>query len=136
MHERIPEPVTDLVHDMSRSTASSLVTVAVAHAQFETIHPFNDGSGCAGRALVQAMPRRWRVTRNDAVPGSVGLLADANDYHAALDAYRAGDVEPIMQQFSAASFRAVANALRFVADIDCIRREWDAWLTAWTLSNA
>ena len=136
VHERIPELVTDLVQYMNGSTASPLVTVAVAHAQFETIHPFTDGNGRTGRAMAQAMLRHWGVTRNVAVPVSAGLLADVHGYHAALDAYRAGDVEPIVRQFSAASFRAVANARQLVADIDRIRSEWDAQLTVRKNSNA
>ncbi|RLZ03090.1 cell filamentation protein Fic [Kocuria tytonicola] len=136
VHERVPELVTDLVQCMNGSAASPLVTVAVAHAQCETIHPFTDGNGRTGRALAQAMLRRWGVTRNVAVPVSAGLLADVNRYHAALDAYRAGDVEPIVQQFSAPSFRAVANARQLVADIDRIRSEWDARLTVRKNSNA
>lgn len=136
VHERIPELATDLVQYMNGSTASPLVTVAVAHAQFETIHPFTDGNGRMGRALAQAMLRHWGVTRNVAVPVSAGPLADVDGYHAALDAYRAGDVEPIVQKFSAASFRAVANARQLVADIDRIRREWDARLTVRKNSNA
>lgn len=136
VHERIPELVTDLVQYMNGSAASPLVTVAVAHAQFETIHPFTDGNGRTGRALAQAMLRHWGVTRNVAVPVSAGLLADVNGYHAALDAYRAGDVQPIVQQFSAASLRAVAKARQLVTDIDRIRTEWNVRLTVRKNSNA
>ncbi|GEC99072.1 Fic family protein [Kocuria varians] len=135
-HERIPTLVQDLVEFMGETTAAPLVAVAVAHAQFETIHPFSDGNGRTGRALAQAMLRHWGVTRNVAVPVSAGLLADVSGYHSALDAYRAGDVEPIVRQFSAASRRAVANARQLVADIDRIRDEWGSMLTVRKNSNA
>ena len=135
-HERIPALVQDLVEFMGETTAAPLVAVAVAHAQFETIHPFSDGNGRTGRALAQAMLRHWGVTRNVAVPVSAGLLADVSGYHSALDAYRAGDVEPIVRQFSAASRRAVANARQLVADIDRIRDEWGSMLTVRKNSNA
>lgn len=135
-HERIPALVQDLVEFMGETTAAPLVAVAVAHAQLETIHPFSDGNGRTGRALAQAMLRHWGVTRNVAVPVSAGLLADVSGYHSALDAYRAGDVEPIVRQFSAASRRAVANARQLVADIDRIRDEWGSMLTVRKNSNA
>lgn len=135
-HERIPALMADLVQFMGESTATPLVTVAVAHAQFETIHPFSDGNGRTGRALAQAILRHWGITRNVAVPVSAGLLADVSGYHAALEVYRTGDLEPIVRQFSDASLRAVANARQLVSEIDHIRESWNTWLTARKNSNA
>ncbi|WP_431696149.1 Fic family protein [Kocuria rhizophila] len=136
VHERVPALMTDLVQFMGESTATPLVTVAVAHAQFETIHPFTDGNGRTGRALAQAMLRHWGITRNVAVPVSAGLLADVSGYHAALEAYRTGDLEPIVRQFSDASLRAVANARQLVSEIDRVRESWNSRLTARRNSNA
>lgn len=73
---------------------SALVAVAVAHAQWETIHPFTDGNGRGGRTLAQSMLWYRGVTRNAAVPVSAGLLADVECYHAVLTAYREGEVDP------------------------------------------
>ena len=70
------------------------------HAQFETIHPFTDGNGRTGRALVQAMLRNKGLTRQVTVPVSAGLLADTDGYIAALTAYRQGDVTPIVERFA------------------------------------
>lgn len=117
-------------------TVPPLVSVAVAHAQFETIHPFSDGNGRTGRALAQSMLRHRGVTRNVAVPVSAGLLADVEGYHDALTAYRAGDVDPIVASFAAASLRAVRNARQLVDDIDAIRESWDQRLRVRRHSNA
>lgn len=95
-HALVPELVDDLVQFANRRDTQALVSTAVAHAQFETIHPFTDGNGRAGRALAQTMLRRRGVTRNVAVPVSAGLLADVDGYHRALTAYREGDVNPIV----------------------------------------
>jgi len=135
-HAHVPDLVDDLVRFATDPGVKPLVSVAVAHAQFETIHPFSDGNGRTGRALAQSMLRHRGVTRNVAVPVSAGLLADVDGYHDALKAYRAGDIDPIVAAFSAASLRAVGNARQLVADIDAIRKSWDARLTVRSNSNA
>ena len=135
-HDHVPGLVDDLVRFATDPAVRPLVSVAVAHAQFETIHPFSDGNGRTGRALAQSMLRHRGVTRNVAVPVSAGLLADVEGYHDALTAYRAGDVDPIVASFAAASLRAVRNARQLVADIDAIRASWDERLTVRRHSNA
>ena len=47
-----------------RDDIPALPQIALAHAQFETIHPLTDGNGRTGRALIQAMLRRKGLTRN------------------------------------------------------------------------
>lgn len=86
-----------------------LVQVAIAHAQFETIHPLNDGNGRTGRTLVHALLRHSGVTRTMTVQVSAGLLIDTSGYFQALTDYREGYVEPIIHQFINASFRAISN---------------------------
>lgn len=122
--ERVPELIDDLVAFARRTDIGALTTTAIAHAQFETIHPFTDGNGRTGRALAQALLRYRAVTRAVAVPVSAGLLADIDGYHDALTAYRAGDVEPIVARFAEASLRAVVNARELVSDIDVIASGW------------
>ncbi|MEO7016049.1 MAG: Fic family protein [Leifsonia sp.] len=134
--ERVPELVDDLVTFANRTDLSPLVSVAVAHAQFETIHPFTDGNGRTGRALAQSMLRHRGVTRTVAVPVSAGLLADIDGYHAALTAYRAGDVNPIIRAFTDASLRAIGNARELVRTIDGLRESWNHQLKARSDSNA
>lgn len=136
VHERIPALINDLVAFARRRDVPALVSTAIAHAQFETIHPFTDGNGRTGRALAQALLRHRGVTRNVAVPVSAGLLADVEGYHDALTAYRAGDPAAIVMSFAAAAERAVANARLLVEEIDEIREAWNSRLTARRSSNA
>lgn len=121
---RVPAALDDLIAFGHRVDVPVLVQVSIAHAQFETIHPFNDGNGRTGRALVHAMLRRSGVTRALTVPVSAGLLTDTNAYFGALGDYRAGYVEPIISQFVNASFRAVDNGRRLVADLDAVYESW------------
>ncbi|MXP24360.1 Fic family protein [Gordonia sp. HNM0687] len=120
----VPGLMDDLIAFSRRADVSPLIHVAVAHAQFETIHPFPDGNGRTGRALVQAMLRASRLTQNVTVPVSAGLLADTNSYFAALDAYRTGDPSPVVETFSYAALSAVDNGRRLVSDLRRIRELW------------
>lgn len=123
-HERVPELMNDLVVFANRVDLPVMAQIAVTHAQFETIHPFPDGNGRVGRALIQAMLRGGRLTRSVAVPVSAGLLHNTAEYFSALDAYRAGDLGPIVRSIVEASFAAVANGRTLVADLETVRELW------------
>lgn len=73
-HERITAGVADLERFLDRDDLPVLVRAAIAHAQFETIHPFPDVNGRTGRALVRSMLRGKGLTRAVTVPISGGLL--------------------------------------------------------------
>jgi Fic family protein len=124
-HERVPQAMDDLVAFIARSDIPTLAHVAIAHAQFETIHPFPDGNGRTGRAVVQAMLRHAEVTKNITVPVSAGLLHDVDDYYDALDSYRSGDTRPIIAAFARAAGYAVVNGRQLVRDIASIEAEWE-----------
>lgn len=124
-YERVPAAIDDLVAFIARRDIPPLTHVAIAHAQFETIHPFTDGNGRTGRALVHAMMHSSGLTRNVTMPLSAGLLADVESYYAALDAYRQGHPEALVDQFVRASIRAIRNGRHLVQDIRAIRDGWD-----------
>jgi len=128
--DRVPAAIDDLIRFTERSDISVLPQTAIAHAQFETIHPFPDGNGRTGRALIQAMLRNKRLTRQITVPVSAGLLTDIDAYFDALGAYRQGDPVPIVEQLSAASILAVLNGRHLIGDLRAIRAGWTVKITA------
>jgi len=129
-HSRVVAAIDDLLRFTRRDDIPALAQIAVAHAQFETIHPFADGNGRTGRALIQAMLRRKGLTRNVTVPVSAGLLTDTNSYFTALTAYREGDSAPIVRRVSEAAVAAVFNARALVGELHAVRAEWNDKITA------
>ena len=124
-HDRVPGLMADVMEFARRVDIPVIAQIAVAHAQFETIHPFPDGNGRTGRALIQGMLRAGGVTRNVTVPVSAGLLGDTGRYFAALTAYRSGDPGPIVETVSEAAFAAVSNGRRLADDVLRIGARWD-----------
>ncbi len=122
--------IDDLLAFAHREDVPVLVLAAVSHAQFETIHPFPDGNGRTGRALIHALLRRYELTRAVTVPVSAGLLTDVDSYFAALTAYRGGDPSPIVASLATGSLEAVVNARQLVDDLHHVRARWDDVITA------
>jgi Fic family protein len=129
-HSEVPGLMDDLVAFTNRTDLPLLTQAAIAHAQFETIHPFPDGNGRTGRALVHAMLRGHRLTRKVTVPVSAGLLADTRAYFDTLTAYRDGDPVPIVEMLAQASLTAMVNARQLVDDLREIRTAWDSKVKA------
>lgn len=123
-HELVPGAIDDLITFTQRDDISALPQIAVAHAQFETIHPFTDGNGRTGRALAQALLRNKGLTRQVTVPVSAGLLAGTDAYFDALTSYRSGDAAPIVERFTEASTLAIANGRQLIAELRGIRANW------------
>lgn len=129
-HSRVEAGIADLCAFIARTDVPLLAQTAIAHAQFETIHPFNDGNGRTGRALVHAILKRAGATTRATIPVSAGLLADTSAYFAALTAFRAGDPSPIVDRFAQASFAAIGNGRQLAADLMAIHSRWSASIKA------
>lgn len=129
-HDRVPAAMDDLMAFLGREDIEPLVQAAVAHAQFETIHPFPDGNGRVGRAMIHSLLRSKRVTRNVTIPVSAGLLINLDSYFDALTDYRLGNPEPIVRLMAEASFSSITNGRMLVSDLRSIRRAWDERIQA------
>ncbi|MGO2620893.1 Fic family protein [Glutamicibacter ardleyensis] len=108
-HELIRDALEDLVVFISRTDLPAIVQAAIAHAQFETIHPFVDGNGRTGRALVHSILRYRRISQYTTAPISAGILRDTAGYFEALEAFRTGDAAPIIRTFINASIFAAST---------------------------
>ncbi len=53
--EMVPTYMADLIAFVNRDDLPALAQAALAHAQFESIHPFTDGNGRIGRALINTV---------------------------------------------------------------------------------
>jgi Fic family protein len=129
-HDRVPAAMADLLGFAARDDLPVLVHAALLHAQFETVHPFVDGNGRTGRAIVHVLLRRRGLVENTVVPVSAGLLHDTDGYVAALTAYRQGDPAPIVRRFVEAAERAVTHGRDLVADLADVRERWGSVVTA------
>jgi Fic family protein len=126
----VPGLMADLVAFLDRDDLPPLAQAALAHAQFETIHPFTDGNGRTGRALLHSVLLHTGAIRRVTVPISAGLLAIRDDYFDALTAYRRGEVEPILRCVAAAARHGTHIGEDLVDTLREVRTDWDEQLTA------
>lgn len=96
--QRVPEYLDDIVAFISRDDVDPIVQAAVAHAQFETVHPFIDGNGRTGRVLLHKILRRSGVLLHVALPLSAGLLHNVDAYMKSLEAYQEGNPIAVVEQ--------------------------------------
>lgn len=132
--EEVPDLMEDLVAYMSGAAHSPVIQAALAHAQFETIHPFADGNGRVGRALIHTVFRRRGLTEESILPVSLVLATLQDEYVAGLEAYRftgeadsdaaAHAINTWVQVFAEAVSTAAALASRLEEDLQRLRMTW------------
>jgi Fic family protein len=133
-----PEFVAGLLEDLcafcNDDWLPAVAQAAIAHAQFETIHPFVDGNGRTGRALIHFVLRRRGLSRRALLPVSLVLATWAKDYVGGLTATRyRGNAESLaarqgmnlwIGRFAGACKRAVSDANSFEQRAREIEQEW------------
>jgi Fic family protein len=123
-HSRVPAAIADLMLFAGRDDLPAFVKTAITHAHFENIHPFPDGNGRTGRALMSAMIRHEGLVDQVTVPISSGLLAHSDEYFQALNAYRDGDTNRVVEMTAHSTVFAVGNSRALVKDIRSLRQKW------------
>lgn len=123
-HEHVRPLLEDLCAFMNREDLPALVQAAVAHAQFETIHPLWDGNGRVGRALVHAVLKRRGLAARYVPPVSVILATQREQYIHGLVDFREGRVDDWVEVFSDATRYAALEAERLADEIAKLQTNW------------
>ena len=121
--ERVPELLDDLVAYVNRTDVDPVSHAAIAHAQFELIHPFADGNGRVGRVLIAWVLVR-RLSLMTPPPVSTRIAADVGGYSSGLVLFRLGDHERWVQWFAAALLGAAHTKQELVAAVQELRQTW------------
>lgn len=121
--ERIEPLLEDLVEFVNRSDLDAVTQAAVAHAQFETIHPYADGNGRVGRILVGwILTRRLRLATPP--PISVRVATDRGGYLSGLTLFRLGQVDPWVAWFAGVVAQTGDAATSLVRAVDELQSRW------------
>lgn len=134
-----PEHVEDLLHDLAlfcnRTDISPIEQAAVAHAQFETIHPFADGNGRTGRVLIHLILKRRGIASRFVPPISLALATHSADYLDGLVGFRYDDeksgdggrrgLNDWVSTFAGCCIIACEEAERFETATERIKKSWE-----------
>lgn len=133
-HGLVKNLMLDLCEFCNHDHLPALAQAALAHAQFETIHPFGDGNGRTGRALIYMVLRRRGLAMRAIPPIAIVLAAHSKEYIARLAESRTlgspssraahETANRWLAFFAAACTRAVAGAEDFEARIEAIQAGW------------
>ncbi|MGH2756340.1 MAG: Fic family protein [Actinomycetota bacterium] len=123
-HELVEELLIDLSLFCNNDSLPPLVQAGIAHAQFETIHPFEDGNGRTGRALIQVILRRRKLAPAFVPPISVVLAAHKDQYIGGLTLYRADQIGEWLETFATSAARAAGLASGYIDRVGQLQAQW------------
>ena len=132
--EFVEDLLEDLIGYVNGDEHPALAQAAIAHAQFETVHPFADGNGRTGRALIHIILRRRGVAPAFVPPISLVLATWVDDYISGLTAFRhlhtadsperSAAANVWLRSFAGATLRACMDAQAYAIDIDTLVDDW------------
>lgn len=139
-----PEDVEPLLNDLALFINTDLlpavVQAGIVHAQFETIHPFADGNGRTGRALIHVVLRRRGLATSFVPPISLALATESSRYVSGLTAYRylgepgsaeaTAGIRTWLEVFLTATQRATADASALADRTEQLERLWRSRVSA------
>ena len=124
-----PERVGELMEELSRyltgrNRERKVVQCALAHHQFETIHPFADGNGRVGRLLIVLQLIKLGLLDAPLIYPSVYFERTRKEYYAALQTVRdTGDWDGWLFYFASALVDSCNSTIRFTEAIRSLQDE-------------
>lgn len=123
-HTEIPQLIGDLCGLLNRTDLPVVAQAAIAHAQFENIHPFPDGNGRVGRCLIHMVLKRRGTTPHFVPPISVILAARRNQYFAGLEDFRSDGLYRWVAFFADVVSTAIRQTTHLSNLLDELECEW------------
>ena len=123
-HDELVRLLDDLARFCNQENLPTLIQAAVAHAQFETIHPFEDGNGRTGRAVVQIVLRRRGLAPSFVPPVSIVLARHRDRYIGGLDAFREDRIGDWLEMFAVATRQATDLAAAYTQRVSELQDRW------------
>ena len=120
----VPRLVEDLVAFLNRDDLPAAAQAAIAHAQFETIHPCLDGNGRVGRCLIHVVLRRRGVAPTFVPPVSIVLAARPTSYVEGLVGFREGRIADWCASFAAALERSARLSVELAGEVAALEATW------------
>jgi Fic family protein len=122
--KRVRPLLQDLCAFIAREDLPVLAQAAIAHAQFEIIHPFGDGNGRVGRCLIHVVLRRRGLVARYVPPISLILAANVKQYVDGLILYREGHINEWTRFFATIADTAAEQSERLADEIGGLQAEW------------
>ncbi len=133
-HEYVEQLMADLCAFSSTDDLPAVAQAAIVHAQFETIHPFVDGNGRTGRALIHLILRRRGLAVRVLPPVSLVLATWSQGYIDGLTQFRfvgsptspkaVAGINTWVGRFAGACTRSVADATTFEERAAALEEQW------------
>lgn len=134
-HRRVPDLLDDLAAFCARTDVNPIQLAAIAHARFEEIHPFPDGNGRTGRALVHALwGKRGLASTHSTLPFSTVLAKNRSQYLRSLNTFHSiapleaspDAVAPVLEVFLGAVRASLARGEELRASVTALVAKWQA----------
>ncbi|MDO5093078.1 MAG: Fic family protein, partial [Propionibacteriaceae bacterium] len=137
--DEVPGLMADLVAYLNGATHAPIVQAALVHAQFETIHPFSDGNGRVGRALIHTVLTRRGLTSDAILPVSLILATFRDRYVTGLSGFRHEDSPGAteaacaqwIQLFAEVVLHSAEQAMELGQSLEALRVAWDERLSSY-----
>ncbi len=114
----------DLEAFINETNLDPITQAAIAHAQFETIHPYGDGNGRVGRVLVAWMLSK-RLNVRVSPPISVQLSRDRGGYLSGLVLFQQGQSDPWVRWFAETVARSAESTIDMTVKVQALLSNWE-----------